>query len=52
MLTPEDIKNLIEAEQAVFATKQDFEELRKDFSRLATGVDAYAHRADGYFIHK
>jgi len=27
-------KNLIEAEQGVFATKQDFEELRKYFSRL------------------
>ena len=49
MLTPEDIKNLIEAEQAVFTTKQDFEELRKDFSHLATGVDAYARKADTYF---
>lgn len=49
MLTPEDIQNLIQAEKAVFTTKQDFEELRKDFSALATGVDAYAKKADTYF---
>ena len=49
MLTPEDIQNLIEAERAVFTTKQDFEELRKDFSALATSVDSYAKKADAYF---
>ncbi len=49
MLTPEDIQNLIEAERAVFATKQDFDELRKDFSTLATSVDTYAKKADTYF---
>jgi len=49
MLTPEDIKLLIEAEKSVFTTKQDFEELRKDFASMANGVDAYAKKADTYF---
>ncbi len=31
------------------ATKLDFEELRKDFARLETAVDAYAKKADTYF---
>lgn len=31
------------------ATKQDFEELRKDLARLADGVDAYVKKADTYF---
>lgn len=49
MLSAEDIQKLIEAQEQVFATKQDFEELRKDFSRLASGVDSYAKKADTYF---
>ncbi len=53
MLTEDDIQKLIEAQQEVFATKEDLlnlkDELRKDFSNLATGVDAYAKKADTYF---
>ncbi len=51
MLTNEDVKKLIEvfATREEVATKQDFEDLRKDFSDLQTAVDRYAHRADAYF---
>jgi DNA replication initiation complex subunit (GINS family) len=53
MLTDEDIKKLIEAEQEVFLTKIDFEgfkdELKQDFSNLQTAVDNYAKKADTYF---
>ena len=49
MITVEDIQKIIEAQEEVFTTKQDFEELRKDFARLETGVDAYARKADKYF---
>lgn len=51
MLTDEDVKKLIEvfATREEATTKQDFEELRKDFARLATGVDTYAKKADTYF---
>ncbi|NQU82476.1 MAG: hypothetical protein HQ539_00815 [Parcubacteria group bacterium] len=49
MLTAEDIQKLIEVQKEIFTTKDDFEELRKDFSRLETGVDAYAKKADTYF---
>ena len=53
MLNQEDIRNIIEAQKEVFPAKEDFEafkeEMRKDFSDLLTSVDAYAHKADGYF---
>jgi len=53
MLTEEDIKKIIEANQEVFPTKGDFEdfreEMRKSFSDLQTSVDAYAKKADTYF---
>ena len=44
-------QNLIEvfATREEVATKTDLEELRKDFARLETAVDAYAKRADAYF---
>jgi len=49
MLSQEGIQKLIEAQEQIFATKQEFEELRKDFSRLANGVDNDAKKADTYF---
>lgn len=53
MLTDEDIKKIINAEQEIFPTKTDFnnfkEEMRKDFSNLQTSVDSYAGKADNYF---
>ncbi len=42
MLTPNDIKRIIEAEKEVFPTKDDFEDLRQDFSSLKTAVDNYS----------
>lgn len=51
MLTDEDIKKLIEvfATREEVATKKDLEDIRQDFVRLETAVDAYAHKADAYF---
>lgn len=51
MLSDEDIQKLIEvfATREEVATKKDLEEIRKDFSDLATAVDAYAKKADAYF---
>ena len=51
MLTNEDVKKLIEvfATREEVATKQDLEDLRKDFSNLQTAVDRYAYKADAYF---
>lgn len=53
MLTNEDIQKIIEANQEVFPTKEDFEnfklELRESFSDLQTSVDTYAKKADDYF---
>ncbi len=51
MLDSEDIKKLIEvfATREEIATKEDFDELRKDFAELQTSVDAYAKKADTYF---
>ena len=53
MLTDEDIKKIIEANQEIFSTKEDFEsfreEMRKSFSDLQTSVDAYAQKADAFF---
>ena len=50
MLTNEDIKKLIEAQEEVFATKEDLEgmkaELKEDFSDLQSTVDEYAKKAD------
>ena len=50
MLTQEDIQKIIEANQEVFPSKEDFEnfkqELKKDFSDLQISVDAYAKKAD------
>jgi uncharacterized coiled-coil DUF342 family protein len=51
MLTNEDIQKLIDvfATREEVATKNDLEEIRKDFSDLQTSVDAYAQKADTYF---
>ncbi len=49
MLTNEDIQKLLTAFKTVFATKEDFKELRKDFSNLQSSVDVYAKKADTYF---
>lgn len=53
MLDDKDIQKIIEAEQRVFATKEDLEKMRddlkKDFSKLMTSVDNYAVKADNYF---
>lgn len=51
MLDDKDIQKLIEvfATRDEVATKQDIEELRKDFSDLQVSVDAYAKKADAYF---
>ncbi|HOZ16365.1 MAG TPA: hypothetical protein PLF70_00825 [Candidatus Portnoybacteria bacterium] len=53
MLDDKDIQKIIEAEQRVFATKEDLEkmkeDLRKDFFNLITSVDNYAVKADNYF---
>jgi len=51
MLDDKDIQKLIEvfATRDEVATKQDIEELKKDFVNLQTSVDAYAKKADTYF---
>jgi len=53
MLDDKDIQKIIEAEQRVFATKEDLEKMKedlsKDFSNLITSVDNYAVKADNYF---
>lgn len=49
ILTADDIKLIIEAEQEIFPTKVDFEDLRGDFRSLQTSVDAYAKKADTYY---
>jgi len=51
MLTNEDIKKLIEvfATREEVATKKDLDDIRQDFVRLETAVDAYAKKADAYF---
>lgn len=51
MLDEKDIQKLIEvfATREEVATKPDLEELRKDFARLESAVDAYAKKADDYF---
>jgi len=51
MLGEKDIQKLIEvfATREEVATKTDLEDLRKDFARLETSVDAYAKKADAYF---
>lgn len=42
MLTQQDIKNLIEAMQEVFATKDELNELRSDFRGLQNSMDCIA----------
>jgi uncharacterized coiled-coil DUF342 family protein len=51
MLDDKDIQKLIEvfATRDEVATKQDIEELKKDFVNLQTSVDTYAKKADTYF---
>lgn len=53
MLTDKDIRNIIEANRHVFATKEELadfrEEMRKNFAELLTSVDVYAKKADTYF---
>lgn len=53
MLTDNDIQKIVKAHEEVFATKEDLEklkeDLRSDFSKLQTSVDAYAKKADTYY---
>ncbi len=53
MLTREDIEKIIEANQEVFPSKENFEsfkdEIKQSFSDLQTSVDSYAKKADDYF---
>ena len=53
MLTREDIEKIIEANQEVFPSKENFEsfkdEIKQSFSDLQTSVDSYAKKADAYF---
>ena len=51
MLDEKDVQKLIEvfATREEVATKTDLEDIRKDFSRLESSVDAYAKKADTYF---
>lgn len=51
MLEDEDIQKMMEVfpTKDEVTTKEDFEELRNDFSDLQESVDAYAKKADGYF---
>lgn len=41
MLTDQDIKKLTDAQRGVFATKDDFAELKAAFSDLQASVDRY-----------
>ena len=53
MLEEQDIQRIVEAttkaNRTIFATKEDFDDLRKDFSDLQTSVDTYAKKAGTYF---
>jgi len=51
MLDQEDVQKLIEvfATREEVATKEDLQELRKDFSELQSSIDSYAKKADTYF---
>lgn len=53
MLTQEDVQKIVEANQKVFATKEDLEAFKESilevFSDLQGSVDAYAKKADTYF---
>ncbi len=42
MLTDADIKKIIQAQEDVFPTKTDFDDLREDFSKLQTSVESFA----------
>ena len=52
MLEDKDIQRIIEAETEVFATKEDFSDFRKEirgeFSKLYTAIDAYAKKVDAF----
>lgn len=50
MLSIHEIKQIVEAHREVFATREDFEELRKDFSKLQTTVDGYAKKMSDHDI--
>ena len=53
MLTQEDVQKIVEANQKVFATKEDLEVFKEAIleviSDMQTSVDAYAKKADTYF---
>ena len=53
MLTDEDIQRIIKANEAVFVTKEEFEErildLRQDMSSLLNAVDKHLKRTESYF---
>ena len=44
MLTNEDVQKLLTAFKTVFATKEEFQELRNNFSGLQVSIDAYAKK--------
>ena len=52
MLEDKDIQKIIEANREVFATKEEFsdsrEEMRGEFSKLYTAIDAYAQKVDTF----
>ncbi len=53
MLNDQDVQKIINAGEKVFLTNEEFsdfrEELRQEFSRLYSAIDAYAKKADAYF---
>ncbi|MDI6602709.1 MAG: hypothetical protein QME57_01135 [Patescibacteria group bacterium] len=46
-------KQFVEVGKEIFVTKEEFldfrEEMKNEFSKLYTAIDAYAKRADAYF---
>lgn len=48
MLTQQDIKNLIEAMREVFATKEEFTELKSSFNDLQTSMDNITVKFDKF----
>lgn len=52
MFEDKDIQKIIEANREVFATKEEFsdfrEEMRGEFSKLYTAIDAYAQKVDTF----
>ena len=53
MILDEDVIKIVQAtlkaNKEVFATKEDFESLRSDFSGTQNSIDGYAKKADTFF---